>query len=436
MLEKLGKWMRSVWFSCLFFCSPCAAASASFFFFCLPVAQSLIDQDRPDVLIYGDIGMEPTSYFLAFSRLAPIQALTFGHPDTSGLRGSMDYFLSHDLMEEEDHAAAQRFYSEKLVRLPGVGYWYRTHVPNMSFDRSHYGVSDGELEASGADFSAALRAQPLSPGGRFASKYTMYLVTKSVQFFSASFLDALAHILHRHPGAFLALLMDTGKNTRGYDMHNACIDFVFEGIESRLRALKNKEEGKPSEETETPEEREAAAVAAAQRRASRHPQSGGHPAENDVLGSILRSAPTPLPRPGISGRIRFVDRGDHAYFLGLLCHAADVLLQPLPLDGTTTTLEAVSCAVPTVVHRSATVGGKMAWALYKHMGLESTLASSVEQYVDIAVRLGTDASFHAQVRAQLQQATEEEHRIFEDPRAIQAYVDWIEQAVQAKVAEA
>lgn len=372
--------------------------------------------------------MEPTSYFLAFSRLAPIQALTFGHPDTSGLPGRIDYFLSHAGMEPEDDSEAQSAYSEKLVKLGGVGYWYRTHLPLMHFDRSHYGVSDAELESSGIDFPVALRAR--EPSGRSHSKYTMYLVTKSVQFFSPSFLDALAGILHRHPGSFLALVMDTGKNTRGYDMHNACIDLVFEGIESRLRALKVKA---GEVEDLTPSEHAAAAAAAEQRRASRHPPSGGHPAENDVLGSILRSAPAPLSRPGISGRIRFIDRGDHAYFLGLLCHAADVLLQPLPLDGTTTTLEAVSCAVPTVIHRSAMIGGKMAWALYEHMGVRSTLATSVEQYIDIAVRLGTDAAFHAEVRAQLQQATDQEHRLFEDPRAIESYVDWIERAVKDKV---
>ena len=411
--------------------------SHSFLLLCLPstasasLVQSLIDMDRPDVLIYGDIGMEPTSYFLAFSRLAPIQALTFGHPDTAGLPGRIDYFLSHAGMEEADDAVAQSYYSERLVKLRGVGYWYRSHVPNMAFDRSHYGVSDRELEDSGIDFSPSLRARAAT--GRFRSKYTMYLVTKSVQFFSPAFLDALAGILHGHPGSFLALVMDTGKNTRGYDMHNACVDLVFEGIESRLRALKVKD---GLIEDLTPAEQAAAEAAAKQRRASRHPQSGGHPAENDVLGSILRSAPPPLARPGISGRIRFIDRGDHAYFLGLLCHAADVLLQPLPLDGTTTTLEAVSCAVPTVVHRSAMVGGKMASAIYEHMGITSTLATSVEQYIDIAVRLGTDPAFHAQVRSDLQQATEQEHRIFEDPRAIEAYGEWLEQAVKDKIAEA
>jgi hypothetical protein len=36
------------------------------------------------VLVYADIGMDPLSYFLAFSRLAPAQCAMLGHPVTIG----------------------------------------------------------------------------------------------------------------------------------------------------------------------------------------------------------------------------------------------------------------------------------------------------------------------------------------------------------------
>jgi predicted O-linked N-acetylglucosamine transferase (SPINDLY family) len=64
----------------------------------LATARQLIEALRLDVLFYQDIGMEPFSYFLAYSRLARVQCLSFGHPDTTGIP-AMDYFVSNYLFE-------------------------------------------------------------------------------------------------------------------------------------------------------------------------------------------------------------------------------------------------------------------------------------------------------------------------------------------------
>ncbi|KAH8061090.1 hypothetical protein JL722_4386 [Aureococcus anophagefferens] len=63
-----------------------------------------------DVLLYPDVGMEITSYFLAFSRLARVQVVWWGHPVTTGL-ASVDYFLGLDT--EVDGASDH--YAEQLV---------------------------------------------------------------------------------------------------------------------------------------------------------------------------------------------------------------------------------------------------------------------------------------------------------------------------------
>lgn len=73
-----------------------------------------------DALVYFDIGMDPRAQFLAALRLAPVQAVAFGHPATSGLP-TVDYFLSADAIEPPD---AERFYRETLVRLPGIALCY------------------------------------------------------------------------------------------------------------------------------------------------------------------------------------------------------------------------------------------------------------------------------------------------------------------------
>jgi protein O-GlcNAc transferase len=76
-----------------------------------------IARDRPDVMFYPEVGMDPATCALAALRLAPLQVAGWGHPVTTGLP-SIDLFVSGELLEG---AAAERHYREKLIRLPGTG---------------------------------------------------------------------------------------------------------------------------------------------------------------------------------------------------------------------------------------------------------------------------------------------------------------------------
>jgi predicted O-linked N-acetylglucosamine transferase (SPINDLY family) len=80
----------------------------------LAAARDAIAAARLDILHFTDIGMEPVSYFLGFARLAPVQCVSWGHPDTTGIP-NVDYFLSSALTEPD---GAETEYSEELVRLP------------------------------------------------------------------------------------------------------------------------------------------------------------------------------------------------------------------------------------------------------------------------------------------------------------------------------
>jgi len=73
-----------------------------------------------DVLMYPEIGMDPMTAKLANLRLCPVQAMTWGHPETSGLP-TIDYYLSGAAFEPPN---AQANYSEKLVTLPNFGCYY------------------------------------------------------------------------------------------------------------------------------------------------------------------------------------------------------------------------------------------------------------------------------------------------------------------------
>jgi protein O-GlcNAc transferase len=89
--------------------------------------QQAVAAERLDVLFYPDIGMTPATYFLAYARLAPVQATSWGHPDTSGL-DTMDYYVSAVTNEPEE---ADAYYTERLVRLNRLPCFYNK-VPASS----------------------------------------------------------------------------------------------------------------------------------------------------------------------------------------------------------------------------------------------------------------------------------------------------------------
>ena len=95
--------------------------------------------DAPHVLIYPEIGMDGMSGLLASLRLAPVQCNVLGHPETSGYP-TIDYYLSSELMERE---GAQKYYAEKLVRLPNLAvYLEPIGRPEGSLTRGEIGLSD------------------------------------------------------------------------------------------------------------------------------------------------------------------------------------------------------------------------------------------------------------------------------------------------------
>jgi protein O-GlcNAc transferase len=85
--------------------------------------------------------MEPFSYFLAMTRLAPIQAVLPGHPVTTGLP-TIDYFVSNAPMELPE---AQDHYSETLVTLPGLPVSYaKPELPKTWLSRTELGLPDNK----------------------------------------------------------------------------------------------------------------------------------------------------------------------------------------------------------------------------------------------------------------------------------------------------
>ena len=82
--------------------------------------------------------MDKLTVQLASMRLAPVQMCSWGHPETSGLP-TMDYYISSDLLET---SVSEDFYSEKLFKLPGLGYYFDPpSLETAKFDFEKMGIN-------------------------------------------------------------------------------------------------------------------------------------------------------------------------------------------------------------------------------------------------------------------------------------------------------
>jgi predicted O-linked N-acetylglucosamine transferase (SPINDLY family) len=142
----------------------------------LAAAREAIAAARLDVLFYTDIGMAPTTYFLAFARLAPVQCVTFGHPVTTGI-ANVDYFVS---AAELEGARAEEHYTETLVRLAVVPTCFRR--------------------------PAAAPVAPTREALGLPADARLYFCAQNLIKFHPEFDAALAGILRRDPKALLVLI--------------------------------------------------------------------------------------------------------------------------------------------------------------------------------------------------------------------------------------
>jgi len=278
-----------------------------------------------DVAYYPDIGMEPWTYLLAFSRLAPVQCLTWGHPLTSGIP-ALDYFVSS---EDLDSPAAGDHYSERLVRLPRPAvYYHRPTLKHPAKTRSHFALPEGAH---------------------------LYGCLQTLYKFHPEFDSILAEILRRDPAGIAVLIS---------------------GTRSRW---------------------------------------------NELLLKRFRTSMSDVVE-----RVRLVPPQAYPDFLALasLC---DVMLDPLHFGGGNTAYEALSFGVPVVTLPSEFLRGRIAQALYCVMNLSDCVVKTPEEYVSLAVRLGTHAEYRATISQKIIAVTSV---LFENDAGVRQLEDFLAQAVE------
>ena len=102
----------------------------------LDIATAILNKQL-DALLYPEIGMDATSKALACLRLAPVQVVSWGHPETTGLP-TIDYFLSGASFEPID---AEDNYRERLITLPGLGTYFELEtIKHIELNLSELGI--------------------------------------------------------------------------------------------------------------------------------------------------------------------------------------------------------------------------------------------------------------------------------------------------------
>jgi protein O-GlcNAc transferase len=260
--------------------------------------------------------MDLTTYSLAFSRLAPVQCVTWGHPDTTGLE-TIDYYVSSELFETPE---ADAHYTEKLVRMPGLTlYFERAERPREMLNRAAFGLTDDKR---------------------------LYGCPQSIFKFHPCFDAALAGILRLDPEGQIVVLQA-----------------IYPQLDELLRRR---------------------------------------------WGRVM---------PDVADRMVFLPRQDQLRFNNLLM-VMDVLLDPFPFGGGMSSLEAFSLGAPVVTLPTPFLRGRFTQAFYRRLGVEACIARDVEDYVQLAVRLASDAELNRQVREQILAG---QGRLFEDDGAVR---DW------------
>jgi tetratricopeptide (TPR) repeat protein len=322
-----------------------------------------------DVLVFNDLALSRTSYFIAAARLAPVQVLVLNNGMTSGFGangadGGIDYFVEADTACAAPAVAATH-YTEQLVRFSAPPFALPTTDGAWSCDDGTAPWAGWDGSAPGTVAAAARHAalsefellptqyQAHSSRAAEALDLRLYMCLQSPSKLHPAFDEALLRILFTDPAAVVVLL-------RG--AHVAWPDLLL----GRL---------------------------------------AGHP-----LCVVRDAAASSCSRnDGTLSRVRFVGEQPHSRFTRL-ASLASVHIDPFPFGGGLSSANLLSWGAPLVTLPTLHRSGRMTRALYELLGMPDdvrVIASDVVGLVHAATALAGD---HSAATALSQTLRERRHR--------------------------
>ena len=102
---------------------------------------------------------------------------------------------------------------------------------------------------------------------------------------------------------------------------------------------------------------------------------------------------------------------------------ADIYLDSIGWSGCNSTLEALACNLPVVTIPGKMMRGRHSSAILTMMGVTETIASTIDEYIKLAVRLGLDPDWRKQISSKI---AANKHLIYRDRTCIDALERFLE----------
>jgi predicted O-linked N-acetylglucosamine transferase (SPINDLY family) len=130
--------------------------------------------------------------------------------------------------------------------------------------------------------------------------------------------------------------------------------------------------------------------------------------------------------PDVLDRIELVLQQSYDDFLNLIA-VSNVLLDTVHYSGGTTSFESLSLGTPIVTLPTGFMRGRMTLGCYRKIGVMDCVAESAEEYVEIAVRLGTDRGYREEIKARILAAND---ALYEDMAAVREMEQFFRWAIE------
>jgi predicted O-linked N-acetylglucosamine transferase (SPINDLY family) len=112
-----------------------------------------------------------------------------------------------------------------------------------------------------------------------------------------------------------------------------------------------------------------------------------------------------------------------------LNQVADLFLDAIGWSGCNSVLEAIACGLPVVTLPGELMRGRHALAILQELGLTETIATSLDDYRQLAIDLGRDRARRQRLSAELRSRAD---RLFEDIRPVRALEHFFAQAIERR----
>jgi protein O-GlcNAc transferase len=109
---------------------------------------------------------------------------------------------------------------------------------------------------------------------------------------------------------------------------------------------------------------------------------------------------------------------------------SDIYLDSVGWSGCNSTLEAIACNLPIVTLLGEFMRGRHSTAILTMMGLTETIADSLDNYIEIAVRLGNNSEWRNHISEKI---ADTKHRIYRDMKCVTALEEFFERVVKERM---